>query len=191
MTLSKTSKILIAIVILIMIAVAVWFFFFSKKEIANQPNPTDFPVATTTPKTEQEEFSQKAKNIVPSVAPENVPMAVVAKRFASRLGSFSLNKRDADPMFDLLPLVTPKAKTLAEEYYNQLGQKPEPFYGISSKTVSFKVISSNDNEAVAELILIQSEQDSLGIQTASYQSNLKLELLKVNDAWLVDNFIWS
>ncbi len=190
MTLSKTSKILIAIFVLLIVVLVVWYLFFFKKEIVKQQQPSDAQVATTTPKTEKDEFAEKAKNIVPAVTAENVPVSVVAKRFAGRLGSYSLNKRDTDPMFDLLPLVTPKAKILAEDYYKQFSDKPE-FYGISSKIVSAKVVSSNDSEAVVDLILIQSEQNNIGLQTASYQSNLKLELIKVNETWQVDNFIWS
>lgn len=190
MNLSKTSKIIIGLLVVLIITLTLWLLFFYKKQTI-EPNISETEGATTTPANVQDDFSKIVKNIEPNISPENVAVAVVAKRFAGRIGSYSLNKKDADPMFDLLPLVTPRAKAMAEEYYAKLEQKPTPFYGISSKTASVKLVNSGENEAVIDIALIQSEQDSGGLQIATYQSNLTLELLKVNNSWLVDSFIWN
>ena len=191
MNLNKTTKIIIGVLIVSMLAWLVWYILNIKKQVAapieNKPDVASSTEATNA----NNDFLQKVKNIEPKVLSENVPIAVAAKRFAERLGSYSLNNKDSDPLYELLPLVTPKAKSAASDYYKKLANKQEPFYGVSSVVVSSKITNVEEAQATVDLSLLQTEQDKAGVKINTYQSNLVVELLKVNDLWMVDSFKWK
>jgi len=190
MDLRKSLKIVGIIVVVLLLAWLVWY-------ILNIKKPETVPVnnspetVTETEKVPEKTFAEKVKDIEPKVTSDNVPIVIAAKRFAERLASYSLNRKDIDPVYELLPLVTPKAKLLAEGYYEELSKKEAPFYGVSSKVVSSKVVSVENDQAVIELNLLQAEQDMSGVQIKDYQSILTVELLNINNSWQVDNFIWK
>jgi cytoskeletal protein RodZ len=189
MTLNKRTKIIIALVVLVLLAWLIWYVLTIKRQ-TTVPNNEQTPTATSTQKSAAEVFAENAKNITPKIEAQNVSVVTAAKRFAGRLGSFSLNNKDVDPMFELLPLVTPRAKTQAEAYYKSLAKKAAPFYGVSSKVVMAKVGEVTGDQAEVEVKLLQVEQDASGAEISSYSSTLKISMLKIDSTWLVDGFSW-
>lgn len=190
MTLNKRTKIIIGLVVVVLLAWLIWYVLNIRRQAAI-PNNEQSPTTTSTQKTAAELFAEKAKTITPKIESQNVSVVTAAKRFAGRLGSFSLNNKDVDPMFELLPLVTPRAKTQAEAYYQSLAKKAAPFYGVSSKVVMAKIGEVTGDQAELEIKLLQVEQDASGAEISNYSSTLKINMLKIDNTWLVDGFSWQ
>ncbi len=190
MEISKRNKIIIAVVGgVIILALVIWYILSSRMSSnVNIEEPT--PTATTTPeKTLQETFEENFKNIQPKYENDQVPIVTASRRFAERLGSYSINSRDVDAIAEINPLVTAKAKQLVGAYYDNLSATAE-FSGISTMAMAVNNVKVSDDTATAEVLLIRKEFDTQGNEIRQYQDQVTLELIKIGQDWLVDNFVW-
>jgi hypothetical protein len=189
MEFNKKQK-LIIVVLLFLLGIALVWFGLSQWQKIKQPTEGQLPTATSTKKTLQEQTLANAKNIQPRFNSQQVELVTAGRRFAERLGSFSRNTRDADPEKELLAITTPRGLKMSKDYYQQLTVSKE-FYGSSASALKTTIVSEVNEQATMAVDILRKEFNYLGEQTKSYQATLKINLIKINDQWLVDGFIWQ
>lgn len=191
MQISKKTKIIIIVTVSVLVLSAVIWYVLNSQKLLNQNDLEGLDqVATSTPeKTFQEDLESNFKNIQPNFSNDQVPIVVAARRFAERLGSYSVNNRDVDALGEVNPLVTAKAKKMASDYYNSL-LNIEGFWSVSAKAMTVNNIKINDDQASLDVFLISQEFNQQGYQTRQYQTKLGLTIIKVGEDWLIDSFNW-
>ena len=120
-------------------------------------------------------------------------VAETAKLFAERLGSFS-NQSDYGNVTDLKIFMTASMRDWADKYVADLKAQPYSgvYYGITTHTLTTKVLSYDDKGGKAKVEVITERQetnaDKLG---TAYSQKMTLDLVKSNNNWLVDNAVWA
>ncbi|MEI6835394.1 MAG: hypothetical protein WCK59_01040 [Candidatus Falkowbacteria bacterium] len=119
--------------------------------------------------------------------------AKLSSLFAERLGSFS-NQSDYGNVTDLKIFMTATMKSWADKYVADLrAQKYSgSYYGITTRALTTKVLSYDDKTGKARIEVSaerrESQADILGV---AYIQKMTLDLVKVNNEWLVDGAFWE
>ena len=117
----------------------------------------------------------------------------LASLFAVRLGSFS-NQSDYGNVTDLKIFMTAGMRDWADKYIADLkAQKYSgEYYGITTNTLTTKVLSYDDQAGTAKVEVTTERQESHANTLGStYQQKMTLDLVKNNNEWLVDNAVWA
>lgn len=120
-------------------------------------------------------------------------VAKLAAAFAERLGSYS-NQSDYSNFEDLNIFMTASMRDWALKYVEKMRlENPYngSYYGVSTKAVITEIVSFNDEQAKAEVIIgTQRNEITLDGGENSYQQNLRLTFVKERSQWLVDGAYW-
>ncbi len=120
--------------------------------------------------------------IQPPVGGEAV---VAARNFAERYGSYS-NQNPYENIKQLFPLMTDHLRQVVSAGTTQPGDK---YQGVESRVVSIKTSQQTATASTIVLTLQRSERDA-SLKTTTYFQQLKLQLIKSADQWLVDSADW-
>ena len=119
--------------------------------------------------------------------------AKLASLFAERLGSFS-NQSDYGNVTDLKIFMTATMKSWADKYVTDLRSQKYSgsYYGITTRALTTKVLSYDEKAGKVRIEVSterrESQADILGV---SYIQKMTLDLVKVNNEWLVDGAFWE
>jgi hypothetical protein len=119
--------------------------------------------------------------------------AKLSSSFAERLGSFS-NQSDYGNVTDLKIFMTSSMRDWADKYVADLKAKPYSgeYYGIMTKSLTTKVLSYDDKKGTVKIEVVTERQESqASLIGATYVQKMTLDLVKINDEWLVDNAVWE
>jgi len=120
-------------------------------------------------------------------------VAKIADSFAERLGSFS-NQSNYSNFEDLNIFMTASMRTWAVGYVDKM-RADNPYdgsyYGITTKAVSNKVVSFDDQNGNAEIIVsTQRREVKMDGGEANFNQDLRLTFVKENNQWLVNGAYW-
>lgn len=116
-----------------------------------------------------------------------------ASLFATRFGSFS-NQSDYGNVTDLKIFMTDSMKEWADKYVASLKSQEYTgeYYGIITHALTTKLLSYNKDAGSAKVLVTTERQENKGdILGTSYQQKMTLDLVKVNNEWLIDNAVWE
>ena len=117
----------------------------------------------------------------------------VSALFTERLGSFS-NQSDYGNVTDLKIYMTANMRDWSDKYVTDLrAQKYSGvYYGITTHSLTTKVLSY-DQKAGKIKIEVQTErqESNADVLGSSYLQKMTLDLVKVNEEWLVDGAFWE
>jgi len=119
--------------------------------------------------------------------------AKLSSLFTERLGSFS-NQSDYGNVTDLKIFMTATMKTWADKYVADLkAQKYSGvYYGITTRTLTTKVLSYDDRAGKAKVeVQTERQESNADVLGTSYQQKMTLDLVKANNEWLVDGAFWE
>lgn len=179
----KRKSVLITILSFVLIVLALLaLILLPKTEEPNIYSTEDQPIfKPASPELEMQKIQVADKD-------ENV-VQTVSRNFAARFGSWSTDNQGAN-LQQLKSLGTNKLKNYLDNI--QINYQTEEFYGVETKALSSEV-KSLDIEAGTAQVLIntqKTEVNSKGEEHVYYQKVL-IDLLKVEDKWLVDVVKWQ
>lgn len=199
------KKIGLLIIISAVLLLAIIILMFYKKEEADKINEEE-PVVINP-------IVTSSDNLIPTSTPGDIPRnyqtydiskeephqidsndaAKLASLFAERLGSFS-NQSDYGNVTDLKIFMTASMRDWADKYVADLKAKPYSgeYYGITTDTLVTKVISYDEKNGKAKVdVLTERREDTASVLGSAYQQHMTVDLIKVNNEWLVDNAVWE
>lgn len=188
MYLSQRTKTIIAvIIILILLFLIYWFFLRTKssdiENVASSPPPVALipqknQSATPPPPVEGEEKTKADLNRL-------------AAAFAERFGSYS-NQGEYANLLDLKPIMTEKMENWADEYIAKSKAETTDisiYSGVTTRAVSVKIISLNDKNGTAKVV-VNTQREKMGEVKEIYYQNLELEFQKITEEWKVNKALW-
>ena len=201
--LNKRTIIIIIIAVVVIIGLAVALLLVDKSFFA--PKSIDNPPVNQEPNQGQEaDLPSPQKGLAPSegtliLSPAEQNIAVVARNFAERYGSFSTDSRFSN-LKELKDFSTPKLQSEMEEVITNEAASQE-FYGVSSRAMKVEILDSSENAATV-LVSLQREESKAGQDNFVYYQDLKLSLVKsgspraesrgeAGESWLVDEVEWE
>jgi len=119
----------------------------------------------------------------------------IAVSFAERFGSYS-NQADYQNLIELKPQMTAGLKNWTDNFvFNARKNNPQDaaYYAQITKALAAQEKSYSQESGQAEF-LIQCQRQEFLISPQNprtYYQTLKITLLKVKDAWLVDDAVWQ
>lgn len=116
-----------------------------------------------------------------------------ASLFTTRFGSFS-NQSDYGNMTDLKIYMTASMRSWVDTYVAKLKAEPYDgtYYGIITKALTTNVISYDDKNNTAKIEVTTERQETKADQAgAPYQQKMVIDLVKVNNDWLIDSAVWQ
>lgn len=187
---NRNQKIILIIIIVIVGILFLLFFVGGRKKTVKVPASTAAPTVSL------------PSNFVPKSKPLNeveikemkveTQILAVARTFAERYGSFS-NQGGFNNLLDLEPIVTTSLWNDLQAFHgaqqNEIGKE---YYGVSTRTLNTK-LGKFDSDSYAE-VSVQTQRDEARGTTANprvYYQELKLQLVKLNNNWLVDTAKWQ
>ena len=191
---SKWLKIIIIVIIILLIIAAGYYFLILKKggeeskKIESEPEGKEVVLPSqprlTSPKEKvispEKEKIQKKTNI-----------ANLAASFSERFGSYS-NQSDYANVEDLKLLMTPKMRSWADKYVAEgrsKMKKGEPYFGVTTKALSTKIISESDDKA--EVLVSTQRTEKRDEEENVYYQKITLKLIKEGGMWKVDSAEWG
>lgn len=147
---------------------------------------------TSTPGDRPRNFEYDPSNEAPRQVNDN-DAAQMAKLFATRFGSFS-NHSDYSNVTDLKIFMTDSMSAWADKYVKDLREQEYTgeYYGVTTYPLTTKVLNYDEGVGKAKVEVITRRQESKGdVLGSSYQQKMTLDLIKVNNEWLVDNAVWQ
>ncbi|OGY93590.1 MAG: hypothetical protein A2406_04460 [Candidatus Komeilibacteria bacterium RIFOXYC1_FULL_37_11] len=111
----------------------------------------------------------------------------LAKTYAARFGSWSTDNQGAN-LNELLPLSTEKMRQYIASI--DLDFSPQEFRGNTTKSISAKIISLDENSAEV-LVNTQKIETKANLEESVYYQEATVKMIKSGDVWLVDEFIWQ
>jgi hypothetical protein len=178
----RRTEMLIAGGVLVALAILLLALFFRKDEEASTEIET--PVV------------RDDESVVPHVDPEDIPAqhevsaATVGRIFVERFGSFS-SESDYENIDDVMTLATTSLQSRLEDLAETArGERNDEYYGVSTRIITVKTEVATETSA-RFLITTQREEAIAdpGNTSVRYQ-DIRVELLKEGDSWLVDAFTW-
>lgn len=119
------------------------------------------------------------------------PPSVIARSFVERLGSYSTDVDYAN-VDDIKSLATPVLQSTLDSIVVEARQtNASTYYGVSTHVITVETVSEDENTAILSITTQRIESfDSPGNTSTRYQ-DIELELVKLNEKWLVDTFTWG
>lgn len=170
----QRSIIIGAIVIAVVLGVGLWWLLRDQRppDVVLNNGTTNQPTNTVT----------NSDQIQPPVGGEAV---VAARNFAERFGSYS-NQNPYENIKQLFPLMTDR---LRQAMAAGTSKPSEQYQGVESKVVSIKTSEQSPTTSTIILTMQRSERDA-SLKVTVYFQQLKLQLIKQADQWLVDSAEW-
>lgn len=191
--LSRRTK-LIAVLLLMLLALGLGGAILWRLFAPSTPPPTE-EVVDTTPEPNEVAKTPERPNAPPVVPTEDrtatFSVQSLAKTFTERFGSYS-TEADFQNLTDVLPLMT-TAYAAETEAFLATAIPPSEYYGVTTRVVSIKILSSDETLGTASLeVSTQREEAKGSAQNISirYQT-LALSFLKENDTWKVSAATWK
>lgn len=195
---------LLIIVIGLLLIAGIIYFIFMRGSMMPAVN-TDQPITSI----DQSDNMIDTSEITPSDRPRNYQLyditkeaehqinssdvAKIASAFAERLGSFS-NQSNYSNFEDLNIFMTSSMRTWAVGYVDKMrAENPYNgnYYGITTKSVSSKLVNFDDDKGEAELIIsTQRREIKMDGGENNFNQDLRLTFIKENNQWLVDGAYW-
>ncbi len=119
--------------------------------------------------------------------------ARIARLFATRFGSFS-NQSDYGNINDLKIFMTDSMSTWADKYIADLRSQEYTgeYYGIITHPLTTKILSYDEKGGKVKVEVTTERQESKGeVLGVAYRQKMTLDLVKINNEWLVDNAVWE
>lgn len=194
----KVGLLIVVIALLILIIIVVMV-------LKKAPQSVDGPTGTST--LEEVLPENGVPTTTPGDAPRNYQLYDVSKEdpylvgvndaaklsssFAERLGSFS-NQSDYSNITDLKIFMTTTMRDWADDYVADLKSQKYSgeYYGITTRTLTTKVINSSENSAKIE-VTTERRETRADAPGDAYQQKMTLDLVKNNNEWLVDGAYWE
>ncbi|MFA6132280.1 MAG: hypothetical protein WC702_04470 [Patescibacteria group bacterium] len=183
---SRKKKILLAaagILFLLLLLLLIWFL--------NQKTPAasvvvvpeiEKPVVTPRVETEVTEAEVETEQV-------NTALQSLAITFAERYGSYSTQSSFAN-LYDVMDLMTATLRTQTENFIATAQTSPD-YYGVTTRVLSVKIISSDATSASLEAAT-QREESNGGPQNSEIKyQKLLLTCLKENGVWKVASALWQ
>jgi len=203
---SKQQKLalLIIFISLLIIAAVIYFFFWQKPietgvnpdiqinepsgQLPSSPEPTDITPSDRPRNNIKYDLSQEEEHEINAG-----DVAKIAEAFAERLGSYS-NQSNYANFEDLNIFMTASMREWAVSYVDKM-KADNPYnggyYGITTKAISTKTVSFDDDKGEAEIIVsTQRREVSLENSENTFNQDLRLVFLKDKNQWLVDGAYW-
>jgi len=172
--------IILAILLVLLLAWLLWWWLQTLQGSGQQKLPPAKNVVVTTPTT------PVIDEPVVLAVPENPQMLVVARVFTERFGSYS-NQSDYQNIKDSWPLMTGSLR-------NQFPLTPvaptDDYIGIDTRVLKVEVINQSASQANV-LVKTQRSKRTADLQEQISYQDLKLDLQKSGDSWLVNQAVWQ
>jgi len=201
----KIGLLIIAIALIILVVIIILFLNKKKSDQVNNPPSlitatststlplSDNPVPTTTPgdRSPNPQSYDISKEVAHQL--DSNDAAKLATSFAERLGSFS-NQSSYGNVTDLKIFMTANMRDWADKYVAELkaASYSGEYYGITTKTLTTKVVSYDKKAGTAEIEVTTERQegraDNLGLP---FRQKMTAKMLENNGEWLVDSAYWE
>ncbi len=211
---SLRAKIILAVIIsligLALIAVIVWGIGVLRGgQTSTTPSTSQGSITQETPNAQE----QRAANVIsgeglitpsPTSGSVNAPpeqkraaeseIQVLSMPFVERLGTYS-NQSNYENLSQLLPFMTATMQGWANEKITAAQKQPfnTLYTGITTKALSFQVVSINETAGIAEAKIATQRKESVGTATNAkvYNQDISLKFKNIGGAWLVDSATWE
>ncbi len=110
-----------------------------------------------------------------------------ARFFTERYGSYSTDN-EYENIDSVQAFMTPAMQASATAVRQQV--VTNTYYGISTQATNVKFIDFTPSATGATVEVITRRTETTGIDTKQFTQTARLQLKKVNEAWLVDIFKW-
>ena len=187
MSKEQIKKLIIVFIIVAVIVLVIWLLTKEKQKVVEEEViPTEIQRRSSTNEFKEEDVVYRKMDL------NSAKMETIARNFAERYGSWSNHNKDdnfktlqaylTDNMEQLLNVFITNTEELADDYTE--------YYGVSIKVLNIEILDLIENQS-AELSLATQREETRGdIKNVSYQ-NLKLNLIKDNNNWLVNDAEWE
>lgn len=211
---SLRAKIILAVIIsligLALIAVIVWGIGVLRGgQTSTTPSTSQGSITQETPNAQE----QREANVIsgeglitpsPTSGSVNAPpeqkraaeseIQVLSMPFVERLGTYS-NQSNYENLSQLLPFMTETMQGWANEKITAAQKQPfnTLYTGITTKALSFQVVSINETAGIAEAKIATQRKESVGTATNAkvYNQDISLKFKNIGGAWLVDSATWE
>lgn len=182
---AKRKKILliVGIILILIIVFLIWILRTSdQRPPANENTNIEQPVFKA-PSVNLEYSSSTA----PQQTSTEFSVVNLAKIYAARFGSWSTDNQGAN-LNELLPLSTTKMKNYLAGI--EINFAKQEFWGTTTKSISAKIVNLDDDSAEV-LVNTQKIETKANLEESVYYQEATVKMVKSNDTWLVDQFIWK
>lgn len=180
----KRRKILWVIaIIILLLAFLLWIFRTSDQNPPNINGNTNENQPTFTPPSVKLEYQTPDK--IEESATE-FSAVNLAKTYAARFGSWSTDNQGRN-LSELIPLSTSNMKNYLSSI--QLDYSDQPFRGVTTKSISAEIIDISDSSAQVS-VNTQKIETNDKLERSTFYQEATVDMVKVNDIWLVDKFTW-
>ncbi|MBT4722182.1 hypothetical protein HN958_02270 [Candidatus Falkowbacteria bacterium] len=193
MTRNQKIIIIAAVLVVIFAAVAIYLFVFNNKEVA--PDPNEKVILTPSeniqagdieiPKFDREPPSKKEV--------QTATAQVTSKMFVERFGTFT-NQSEFNSLEDLYVMMTPLMSGWVKTDYLPGLRSDYPADGEFYRMVTLALTAEIVNETVAQTDVMVSTQRTKTVgknDPEKFNQDIKIELIKQGDNWLVDGAFWQ
>lgn len=169
------------ITIVVLLILLLWLFIW-------QPKPAEEPDVEIQP-----DFSDQVDVVVPDepAGPPLITPQPAARSFVERFGSFS-TESDYKNVEDVMNLAT---NDLQGRLWNIAEQARRDvvgsFYGVSTRVISMNTVSQTDTAASLVITTQREETFETPANTSVKYQDITLDLVRVGDSWLVNDFLWQ
>jgi hypothetical protein len=151
---------------------------------------TPIPQTTTTQESIQTPLVNEQLKEEQEERVQTSSMTTTAKLFVERYGSYS-NEANFQNIRDVIPLMS---VAFADATTADLATKTPPtgFYGVTTRVISVKVVSQNETEGTAELLLStqRTEEKGSAQNTTTKYQDVQLMIVTETGVWKVDSVTW-
>ncbi len=119
-------------------------------------------------------------------------LIVLAMTVAEKFGTFS-TESNFENIKDLQKLMTPEMAAWSEKYMAENKLNPSEFYGITTKALNAKIITLDDEETKAQLLVDTQRSETKGAATTPriFYQKLLVNLIKSGESWRIDKVSWE
>lgn len=133
-------------------------------------------------------------NVMTKIPSSQSVLEAIARTFTEKFGSFSTQGNNEN-LYDAEYYMTADMKEWAEKYIKESqNKKNAEFHGITTRALKAEIISLNDEETQAQIVVTAQREETRG--SASGRKNiiyqkLVLDFLKVDKDWKVNAANWK
>jgi hypothetical protein len=179
----KRKKIIIAVIIIVVLAILFWVW--RSMDVFRPIDNTNTNEAPKfVPPSASSEFDP---NLPAALSSDELSAVNLAKSYAERFGSWSTDQLGVN-LKELAPLSTKNMN----KYLNsiELGEKQVNYNGITTKSIS-SVIDEWSADSATITVKTQRIETKTDLSQNVYYQDIKFDLIKANDKWLVDAAWWQ
>ena len=133
----------------------------------------------------------EAPPLIPSEPDLGAYLLAIATTFTEKFGSFS-NQGNFENLNDLRSMMTPKMIDWTNNYVRQhQSEAIDAYYGITTKALLPKIADLQKSQVTILITTQRQETKNNTLNPQIFYQDLKLQLKKINDNWLVDEAEWQ